>query len=607
MSRKRRRRPEIGRIALLLALGAVTAATGPGGGAGCGDEGAPGGRSRQRPVAGDGGEPDGSGKADLGLEDGFAADLEPATDAGSELDGGSRATDGGDGGSTPDPRFAELVALGKQRLAEARPRDALHLFEEAMTLDAEHPDALFGAALAGTIDTVELLSMILSLPGQLSGFAISRNEYVAEELHRQLLLLREGLVVGLERAEAIDPDALSFEVEAAWVYLGIRPKLVYRGVFDGGDLHLFRATISFVTALLDVVCGQDLRTDLLGAINVLRDGLDGLDMAALGRIAGLLFRPEPQSFLQIHPQDGAALFAAGREHLAAVGRELNLAVEWMMAQAETPDGRPQVSRLEELPGGSSWRLTVQNAVKVEEGVGDGAAGEQLQPELLERPMSFTFRDRTLEAFAHASTALDRPGELVCFRTEAVPVLATILHAALQLGLLDSLTGSLPIDLGALDREAVEVLLGNLLPLPAALDMGSFFSRPVGLAPFFPRLGDEEPARFLAEWECPEELDGRGYPAAARGILCSAEALLTDAAHFDGQPWALAADGITARLPYLVWEDPTFNGLLLVDRSALPLPVGGGEPGYAPPDLFVLDALLASSLTALLVLLGGLLG
>ena len=535
---------------------------------------------------------------DLGDDTGPQEDLDSrGQDAGDQDGGQHQEQDQGtpDAGAVP---FDELIRLGKQRLNEARPHDALRLFEQAIELRPDHPDALFGAALAGAIDAIELTTMIFSLVEQARGFQFTRNEYIAEALHQELLSLREEYLLALERAGALEPEDLDFEVEGAWLYLGLEPVLMLRGVFDGGDLHLFRASMSFVTALLDVFCGQDLATDVLSVVNLLRGGVGSLDFANMGRIAGLLLNPEPRSFLRIHPEDGEAIFAKGRDHLAAVGRELELAVQWIQAEGEA-DGRPQVSRIEPLDGGDSFRVVVQGVVLPR-------SGEEDPAEVIEEAELVTTLDGpTLDAFVHASEAFAEPGELVPFREEAIPILATILYVGAQLGLLDDIMGSLPFDLRSLDRVAIDYLLATLLPLPAALDLGSFFSRPVGLRVFMPMLSQDEPARFIAEWECPQELDGRGYPPSGKGMLCSFDAELIDSAHFLDDPWAIQADGLGARIPYLVWDDPGFNGLLWVDLSELGVP-GWTMPGYEPPDNYALNAMLAASIDTLLTLLSGVL-
>ena len=544
----------------------------------------------------DGSSSDGAGPRHDATPD---ADLEVPSDAATPPDSETPdasppAPDAMPDAAAPIDDFEALIRLGKQHLADARAHDALRAFEQALASRPDHPSALFGAAIAGAIDAVELSSMILSLTGQLGNFLITRNEYLAELIHHELMGLRAEFLLALDRAERLEADEVDFEVEAAWVYFGLEPMLVYRGVFDGGDLHLLRATVSFVLALDDLVAAQDLRTDLLGVVSTLRGGFGGIDFPAIGNIVALLLYIEGEDFLSLHPVDGAPLFETGRAHLAAVGRELNLAVDWMSAHAGE-DSRAQVSALTLGGDGAPSALFVHSLVQQD------ADGERV-----ETPLIVELNAELLGVFAQVSASFDQPGARVEFKTHVLPILTTVIYAAAQLGLLDSLLGGLPFDLTGLGQGPLEALLSALLPLPVALDLGTFYSHPVGMRPLFPLPDPERPDQLWAEWECPEDLDAEGYPSGPARLLCSDEAALIDGPRFVGSDDALEPDGITSRSPYLLWEDPTFNGLLWVDLSDRDVP-GWEAPGYRLADNHSLNAALVSSLGPILELLGGLLG
>ena len=126
------------------------------------------------------------------------------------------------------------------------------------------------------------------------------------------------------------------------------------------------------------------------------------------------------------------------------------------------------------------------------------------------------------------------------------------------------------------------LLKNLLPSALALDWGTFHQHPVGLRALLPLIAGVGEGEFLFEWECLGEIAELGQPGAAAGLVCTKPATLVDAPHFVGTPYEIAADGVPSRLPYLVWEDPTWGGLVFVD----PTRVAGAtdvDPGYAPAD------------------------
>ncbi len=531
------------------------------------------------------------GPTDLGPSDQGPGDLGPddlgPQDQGPDDQGPDDQGPGEDLG--PDDGFAERMALGKQWLAQAEPRFALRAFEEALALRPSSSDAAFGAALAQAIDAVELTSMLFGVLGPLTGFEVTRDEFFAESIHGELMKLRAEYLRALELAAQVDPDRLDFTVEGAWLYLNLRPILVWRGRFDGGDVHLMRASLSMILALLDSFTGQDLSGPLLDTINAVRRGQPSLDLPTIGALLGLLIQGEPGTFFALHAEDGAALFAETRDLLAAVGRELNLAVRWMEAHP-APEGSLQVTELRPDPVREGQLLVLRNALRPGD---EGPTEVELQTSLT---------PALLDAFGHASAALGQPGDLVLFREEVLPMLSVLLHLAVQFGMLDGLGASLPFDLRVLDRPALQQLLDSFLPLPAALDFGTFYAQPVGLRVVLPEFAEESPPRFVAEWECPDDLGASGFPSAGRGLLCGAAAALTDAAHFTERPEAFAADGWAARTPYFVWADPTFNGLLHVDPAQLQLPEAPAG-GYQPADLRTLNALLAARLTNLLSLLG----
>lgn len=479
------------------------------------------------------------------------------------------------------PDCTAEIDRGREELAYAAPHEALKAFEAALARCPDDPDALFGAALAGALDNVELTYMLFSVIGAVGNLAITRDEALAEDVHGELMRLRAELQRALDRANALDPDDVDFEVDAAWLYLGVEPRVVYRGVFDGGDLHLVRAGLGMILGLLDVMCAQDLAGPLLDTVNDLRDGFSGLDFAGIG---GLVARLTDDRFLGLHPVDGARVFAESRAHLGAVGREFVSAIEWMRAE---DDPRPQVSRVQDA-GAGRVRLVVASLAHRDPDAPDEPPAES--------PFVATFDGAALAALAHASLAFETPGELVPWRTEAIPVLATVLQAGAKFGALDAFLGdALPVDLGALDRPAIEALLGQLMPLPIALDFSAFYDDPTGLRFVLPRTAG---GALVAEWECPADLDERGLPSGTRGIVCGGDAVLTDAAHFDA---TLPPDGLASSFPYLAWDDPTWNGLLWVDLSGLGVP-GWDAPGWRRPDLFALDAALSVGLSPLLGLL-----
>ncbi len=532
---------------------------------------------------------------DGGLDAARASDAGPQ-DSGPRTDGSPDALPDATGDAQTADSGAPLpcpdaLALGKLRLAQAQAHDALRVFEAGLLQCPGDPDLRFGAALAGSIDAAELTAMILSIAGQISNYEVGRNEFIAESLHTEMMRLRQEWLTALGHANLLDPQDVDFEVEAAWVYLGLQPNVVYRGVFDGGDLHLLRATV------VEVVAAQDWRADLLGLLQELRGGLGGINFATIGRILGTLLLGEAGTFFDLHPADGAAIFAVGPEHLAAVGREIGAGLRWMVAHHAEQDERPQVSWVEPLRPGASLddgvRVVMNATVRV-----DPDTGERVEDELRAE-----FSPELEATFLKVSSSFAQPGALVPFREEVLPILASILQVALQYGLLSSVVDSLPIDPRVLDHAGITQALDLFLPLPVALDPGTFFVEPAGLRVVLPQVEDGSPPRFVAEWECLADLDEAGYPSGSLRMLCGEEAELSDLPHFLGEPWETEADGWLARTPYLRWDDPTLNGLLWVDQEAIELAAPDAPGRFAPATLRTLNAAVAVGLAPLLNLLG----
>ena len=462
----------------------------------------------------------------------------------------------------------EMIQEGKGWLKAAQPHMALLAFEAALARAPESQEALFGAALAGALDNLELSSMLLSvLTEQLK--EPSRGQLVGESFHAELMKIRAGFLLALQRSRAVDPDSLAFDVEGVWIYLGIQANALLQGRFRGGDLHLFRAAISGVTALSEVLATQSFGEGVLEAASIALGGSTSMDLPNISALLIGILRPDP-SFLTLHPEEGAEIFQSAGLHLAAVGSELNAAVRWMRQAPSSESEVPLVSDLVERGGGP--HLIIRSVLE----------GEERNT----RSYVLDLKEETLAALERTSSSFASPGAAVSW-SDSVAVLSVILHYGIALGLLEGLGP----DLSVLPREALELMLFNLMNLPLALDFGRFFQQPVGLRLFLPDLHPEEP-RFLIEWECPEDLDTAGYPSGSRGFLCGEEALLEDRAHFEG---ALEADDQALGSPYFYWSDPSWGGLLLLDFE--------GEQRLM--DLQHLNGIIASILSSLLSLLSSL--
>ncbi len=444
-----------------------------------------------------------------------------------------------------DADVAAEVAACKTQLANGQPYMALQRAEAALAIAPDDVDANFCAALAGVIDRTEFalsLFKVLDMASTYNGLVYepTYSEELAEELHGIFGYLHAGYALAVERLDRIRDDALAFDVEVASVYDGPRPLLLHRGRFDRGDLLLTRAIARFAVGFVDIFYGQDLRGDVATLVTFLADqGVGGgFDLSTLSELLGYLLATD-QRFLTLHPDDGVAAFLEAREVLADWGPDMREALEAIEAAPAEP-GVDEVSTAEPL-GGGGYRLTVRGRVVVD---GDALVEEDISIEISPDVLAGLF---TIEGLAE--------------------------------------------------------LLAALIPAPAAFDMGAFYANPVGLRAILP-LGEARGGfgedRLMASWECLEDLDASGFPQGAQGFVCSADANVTDAAHFVGTPQALAADGYASGFPVMAWEDPTWNGLLYVDLSeALP----GTAPGWVATDEVTINILLAETLTPVLDLFG----
>jgi len=186
-------------------------------------------------------------------------------------------------------------------------------------------------------------------------------------------------------------------------------------------------------------------------------------------------------------------------------------------------------------------------------------------------MTFHFTDEILQAFIDSSNSILNPGSPVTLHGSVLPILAVMLSMASQTGILDAMGVDLPIDIGAFETPGVVALLESLMPNVMAFDWGAFFEKPVGLRAWLPAVTTDKGTfkdTVIMEWECPGDLDEDGFPSGSLGLLCGKDAELTDSAHFKGEKYEMPADGIASGFPVFAFDDPTLNGLALVDLDGI---------------------------------------
>lgn len=500
----------------------------------------------------------------------------------------------------PPPEVLDLIAEGKRWLRDGEPAFARKAFERALTFAPDHTDALFGLALSHLVYGSELAVMAVSIAGQLSDPKLptkpmqtppdtwSQNEYLAAELHFIFKSLRKYFATGSDLLERIKGRHLHFDVEAVPVSLGIKPTLMYRGIFDSGDVYLMQAVADTATGVFDVLAGQDLSTDVLTIVGLVKDGFDDVDAKTIFAVLAYLLN-EDKRFLTLHPEDGEAFFLDARKRFGAVGQHLARAIQVMIGEGPTGEG---VSWWEP----DAFEGGILHVCCRLRRAADGSVTEEV--------MTFGLTREILTAFQDASDSIRTAGQKVTLHGAVLPILATMVSVASQSGLLEGLQMNLPIDIGGFEIAGISALLATLLPNVVAFDWGAFFEHPVGLRAWMPEVTYSGQGGLadtvIAEWECPGDLDAKGFPSGPLGLFCGKGAALEDGPHFVGTPFEIEADGIASPVPLLAFADPLLNHLLYVNLEGH---FGEADASsYEPATLQTLNAALARLLTGVVSLI-----
>ena len=538
----------------------------------------------------------------------IADDSAPSEPAGSDF--ADVESEDGASDTGPSEEVLDRIAEGKRWLRDGEPGLARHAFEQAMALAPDYPDAVFGLALSHLVYGAELAVMAVSIGGQLAdpGAAPqwgldglryvplstgtppdtwSQNEYLAAELHYIFMNLREHFATGSDLLAQLQGRPLAFDVEAVPVSLGIKPTVIYRGVFDAADVWLMRAVADTAAGVLDTLAGQDLSTDVLTIVGLVKSGFSDVDARAIFAILAYLLN-EDSRFLTLHPQDGAMLFEDARRRFEAAGQHLSRAIEALASEGASGEG---VSYFEPGEGGGGVLHVCCRIVRGS----DGSAHEE--------EMTFGLTEEILDGFRSASESIGNPGRKVTLHGAVLPILATMVSVMTQTGFLEGVGAKLPIDLSGFEIAGISGLLASLLPNVVAFDWGAFFAHPTGLRAWMPVVTHSGQGGLsdtvLAEWECPDDLVN-GFPSGLLGLVCGKSAALQDQPHFVGTTYEIAADGFASPVPVFAWDDPMLNHLLFVDLDAAYMQADAST--YEPATLRSLNAALARILGGLLPLI-----
>ena len=499
-----------------------------------------------------------------------------------------------------DP-VAELLAAGKLQLSNGEATLALKAFDEILARhDSEHREALFGAAFSEAISSFELLNMLTGLLAQVTQSLITipegaanQNAFISESLREIFKVFREKFLRACARYEKLmaGPD-FSFVVKQIPAYLGVAQTAHLKGEFDKADVYILDSMARIFIFICDTILAQNLYGDFLGLYFNIQNltSIGGLNAKTIFNVLAYLFNSN-EKFLTLDPDVGTEMFNHARETLIRALEDIEQANAAIRAET---DGQSNDIFI------AGYNYRDEPVVKMRLFLPNLGTGE------LEANEIEIINERTLQAVARLKANLTASAGPVPWKDCLVPVLASPLTVAIGFGLLDVLDIDLKIGRESYSAEVIEALLNMFIPDVFGFDFGTFFSRPVGLRALFPQWTKDRPRGknvLMMEWECPGHLDGNGFPRGSLGLICRDGDALTDTAHFVGTAHEIAADGLESGFPYILFPDPTFNGLLHIDVHPLNIPGYGDPAGLAPADLRGLNTVLSKVLPTILSLVG----
>lgn len=478
-----------------------------------------------------------------------------------------------------------LIDEGKKFLENGEPFFALQSFETALLIEPENIDAIFGSSLSEFIYASELFMMITTLVTQFESYGMGKkiventpateNEYIAKEFHYIFMKIREKFYSATKKLEKIQGKKLSFNVEKVPVYFRLKPSLIFRGEFDEGDVYLMSGIGNFLTGVFDFIVGQDLRTDLLTVVSIIKDGLEGIkfDFKFISNLFAYLLR-EDERFLNLHPGEGKFLFFESQKHFAKTGELLLLAFEWMKLMDNVEN---EVSSIETLDDGT-LKLIIRNGVQDEENI------------LNEIPLIFDISPSLQSALSKTSKNILEGKDIISLHEGIIPILSMIISTAFKVKMIQSFNIKFPFDMGKLSIENLNFILKTIIPDLLGFNWGNFFKNPVGFRNFLPSLKEKEgimEGSFLCEWECPDGMGVDGFPTGWKRLLCPDNVQLKDSSHFENTPFEIPEDDIACSSPVSAFLDPSFNGLLYVRENE--------KDDFDVPTLKTLNLILCKSL------------
>ncbi len=473
---------------------------------------------------------------------------------------------GGEDTSTLPAEYLSYLQKGKESLSRGDEVEAEEYFEKALDTYPGGTEAEYGLAISKGLKAFNLLGMISSIPFWFSPPFVasgSENDVIENmlvEIFSGINELHEETVEIVNRL--LEKDSPVFEIDSLPVFIWSRKVLDLGGRWKKPDLYLFVTYFDTVNFLASFLLSQSLKADYLGTISFARNYIySGLDGKTLGRIYAYLFIHNPD-FLSLHSS-----------------------VKWDDSYRWLTQLFVNLDRfLREGKEGGVLRLEDDNLLLGKRITDDGA-----------EDLSIGLTPSFPLAVSHFVDHFTGRREILGWKDDMVPVLSWGVSIVLRLLPLEFLRDQIPEEytglLETVEPAVIEALLNSFIPDTFAMSPAQFFYHPVGLRELFPYWHDELPedrSQPYWEWEC-QERDQDGFPLGPLGVICNGDDSFVDDDHFMETVWSIERDYYEGKFPYLVFRDPTFNGLLFLNFSGfetcnVQVPQFVLGDGYVAPDL-----------------------
>jgi len=226
----------------------------------------------------------------------------------------------------PTPEYLALIAEGKDWLAFPEGDKARQSFMEALEIDPDGIDAMYGLVLANTVHNTDVLSILVDYVMSIidNGGPVKADDFSGDDLLNGIL---QGLLDGLVRDrtyELLDYADRTLNAQGTFQHEGIPIFIHYEqvallgGEFDNGELYATKAFSGIFSSFVYQMYALDLDFDIFNAYRV---AVIDFDVMSTEEIIGLvvdilldiLKDPAFPDFLTVTAQGATMFQEAGME------------------------------------------------------------------------------------------------------------------------------------------------------------------------------------------------------------------------------------------------------------------------------------------------------